>query len=444
MTKKKNAITHDDLNNIFFFGHFTAGLSAWVDLCYPLTAREDVNDYVIARIKIFLDLISRFKAFGGNLGLGPDIGISKHLQRLEELISKVIVPKIKGRMDFKAIMEKEFNSQTKYKSIAADRLMKYLLEKRESILARQSYEEFRKTISEVYLICRKIDSFISQKLRSAPLFAFTIGIITGILHNLFLERVVHMQSMLFTIVKTPEVSRFDPSKFIEKHLLSNSYYHINVELPDNPLDVGQYVRVLDEAVQNIKRPLSDKVLRVLRVIHECALDIQYKPMTVESLEVFWDAIQQIVAGRLELIEEALIKKSPKLRDSEEQSKQCPKMITTESLSESIAHPEQPIVGFKAIFAALNLDYKEDEVRPFARYCKKHKSPILFGKSGERPEALRSQLVSWWSSIQSRFEQIEERTGNTQATLYETYQSGTRSETIYPNWGGHEKKKRSRS
>jgi hypothetical protein len=103
-------------------------------------------------------------------------------------------------------------------------------------------------------------------------------------------------------------------------------------------------------------------------------------------------------------------------------------------------PTQYLLNWREILAALDLNNNAENQRRVRQLNEKFAGPIALPGQGGQPRVSKGKLVSWWNGLEERFQEIEQKEANTEATLQAQHDYG-RAGTVLPDISGHVKKRR---
>ncbi len=105
-----------------------------------------------------------------------------------------------------------------------------------------------------------------------------------------------------------------------------------------------------------------------------------------------------------------------------------------------ARPKQYLFSWRDILGALDLKYDAERREQVSRVNETYGGPIVKGGKGEQPFADRDELRAWWDRLGEMVRDRQRREGDAEGTLSDQHPYG-RDGTVYPEIGGHEKKRR---
>jgi hypothetical protein len=103
-------------------------------------------------------------------------------------------------------------------------------------------------------------------------------------------------------------------------------------------------------------------------------------------------------------------------------------------------PIDYLMNWRGILDALKLGNNDENRNRVRQLNKLRAGPIILPGKGGQPKVTKDKLLSWWNSLEKRFEEIEQKATDTQATLSSRH-NYARDGQVLPNISGHVKKRR---
>ncbi|MGD0092603.1 MAG: hypothetical protein ABSE73_22035 [Planctomycetota bacterium] len=104
-----------------------------------------------------------------------------------------------------------------------------------------------------------------------------------------------------------------------------------------------------------------------------------------------------------------------------------------------AHPpaSKMLMGWKAVLAALQVDYSPEATRAWRRLNETEHGPICIIGKGKPPRVDQNKLLTWHKELTERAEVTRQKIEDTDATIAERFTPHKRdSRTVLPEIGGH--------
>lgn len=111
-----------------------------------------------------------------------------------------------------------------------------------------------------------------------------------------------------------------------------------------------------------------------------------------------------------------------------------------SSAQKSPRPKTYLLNWREILETLSLKNDEETREKVRRLNEMHNGPIVVGGRGQQPKAEKGKLLDWWNDLERRFEKVEQRNRDKQATTESQYKHG-RGEIVVPDLRGHVKKRR---
>jgi hypothetical protein len=103
-------------------------------------------------------------------------------------------------------------------------------------------------------------------------------------------------------------------------------------------------------------------------------------------------------------------------------------------------PKHYLFGWREILDALGLENGETNKRRVAQLNQLNEGPIIVPGQGSHPRVDKSRLIAWWNSLDSRWEELEQRERDRRATAESRHGFG-KDGTVFPEIHGAEKCRR---
>lgn len=103
-----------------------------------------------------------------------------------------------------------------------------------------------------------------------------------------------------------------------------------------------------------------------------------------------------------------------------------------------SEPKRYLMNWPEILACLR--EPKDKQSAIVKLNRDYDGPIVIPGQGHQPKVEKSKLLAWWNSLESRFEESEQRKRDQQATVANRYSHGKSGEVV-PDIGGDIKHRR---
>jgi hypothetical protein len=107
---------------------------------------------------------------------------------------------------------------------------------------------------------------------------------------------------------------------------------------------------------------------------------------------------------------------------------------------SPAEPKAYLTSWREILDALHRKNNPTERQTVSKLNKEQGGPIIVSGRGKQPFVERVKLRVWWDGLEGRFQELQQRHRDKQATTADQYSYGNEG-TVVPEIGGSAKKRR---
>ena len=118
------------------------------------------------------------------------------------------------------------------------------------------------------------------------------------------------------------------------------------------------------------------------------------------------------------------------------------MATHESDNDKPGLPKPQLFSWREILLSLGLPNTEENRGRIRRLNKNCDGPIVLPRRGGQPFVATNKLMQWWNSLESRVDELSQRTRDRIATVESTYDYG-RTGKVIPEISGSVKRRRQR-